>query len=41
MEKRKKAGKYAKKVKAKQRRKNYVVANQLEPNELADVWDED
>lgn len=38
--KRKKAGKYQKKVKAKQRRKTYEADNQLEPSELADVWDE-
>jgi ribosome biogenesis protein BRX1 len=41
LEKRRKAGKYQKKVKAKQRRKTYESANQLEPSELADVWDED
>ncbi|XP_024398120.1 ribosome biogenesis protein BRX1 homolog 1 [Physcomitrium patens] len=39
LEKRKKAGKYQKKVKAKQRRKTWESANQLEPSELADVWD--
>jgi len=41
LEKRRKAGKYQKKVKAKQRRKTYESVNQLEPSELADVWDED
>jgi ribosome biogenesis protein BRX1 len=41
LEKRRKAGKYQKKVKAKQRRKTYESVNQLDPSELADVWDED
>jgi len=41
LEKRRKAGKYQKKVKAKQRRKTYASVNQLDPSELADVWDED
>ncbi|KAG0577517.1 hypothetical protein KC19_5G162400 [Ceratodon purpureus] len=41
LDKKKKAGKYQKKVKAKQRRKTYESVNQLEPSELADVWDED
>ncbi|CAM6009456.1 unnamed protein product [Sphagnum balticum] len=40
-DKRKKAGKYAKKVKAKQRRKAHLDINQTEPNELANVWDEE
>lgn len=39
-EKRAKAGKYVKKVKAKQRRKTHVMTNQLEPDELAGVWNE-
>jgi len=41
LEKRRKAGKYQKKVKAKQRRKTYESVNQLDPSELADVWDEE
>lgn len=41
MEKKKKAGKYVKKVKAKQRRREHVGANQLEPDEFANVWDEE
>jgi hypothetical protein len=40
-DKRKKAGKYAKKVKAKQRRKSHLDINQTEPSELANVWDEE
>jgi len=40
-DKRKKAGKYAKKVKAKQRRKAHLDINQTEPSELANVWDEE
>ncbi|KAI5067090.1 hypothetical protein GOP47_0017618 [Adiantum capillus-veneris] len=39
-EKRAKAGKYVKKVKAKQRRKSHVTMNQIEPDELAGVWNE-
>ncbi|KAJ7526823.1 hypothetical protein O6H91_16G024500 [Diphasiastrum complanatum] len=39
-EKRQKAGKYVKKVKAKQRRRTHVISNLLEPDELADVWHE-
>lgn len=39
-EKRKKAGKYAKKIKAKQRRKMHELSNQLEPDEFADMWNE-
>lgn len=39
-EKRAKAGKYVKKVKAKQRRKTHVMMNQLEPDQLAGVWNE-
>ncbi|CAM6108815.1 unnamed protein product [Calypogeia fissa] len=41
LEKKKKAGKYVKKVKAKQRRREHMGANQLEPDELANVWDEE
>ncbi|VAH51731.1 unnamed protein product [Triticum turgidum subsp. durum] len=37
-EKRKKAGKYAKKVKAKVRRKMHEMENTLEPDEFADLW---
>uniref|UniRef100_A0ACD5ZIX2 Uncharacterized protein n=1 Tax=Avena sativa TaxID=4498 RepID=A0ACD5ZIX2_AVESA len=38
LEKRKKAGKYAHKVKAKVRRKEHEKANHLEPDEFADIW---
>ncbi|KAI5649307.1 hypothetical protein M9H77_35312 [Catharanthus roseus] len=40
LEKRQKAGKYAKKVKAKTRRKMHEMANPLEVDELAHMWDE-
>jgi len=40
LEKRKKAGKYAKKVKAKTRRKMHELSNPLEPDEFADMWKE-
>lgn len=40
LEKRKKAGKYAKKVKAKTRRKMHEMSNPLEPDEFADMWKE-
>lgn len=36
--KRVKAGKYVTKVKAKQRRKQHLAANQLEADEMADLW---
>jgi ribosome biogenesis protein BRX1 len=39
-EKKAKAGKYVKKVKAKQRRKTHLAANPLQPDELADVWED-
>ncbi|KAG8071247.1 hypothetical protein GUJ93_ZPchr0006g42997 [Zizania palustris] len=38
LEKRKKAGKYAKKVKAKGRRKMHEMENTLEPDEFAGLW---
>ncbi|PKA53095.1 hypothetical protein AXF42_Ash019003 [Apostasia shenzhenica] len=38
MEKRKRAGKYVRKVKAKQRRKTHEHENPLEPDEFADLW---
>ncbi|KAG7953649.1 hypothetical protein I3843_12G119800 [Carya illinoinensis] len=38
LEKRKKAGKYAKKVKAKTRRKMHELSNPLESDEFADMW---
>eukprot|EP00268_Persea_americana_P069467 TRINITY_DN986_c1_g1_i4.p1 TRINITY_DN986_c1_g1~~TRINITY_DN986_c1_g1_i4.p1 ORF type:complete len:312 (-),score=65.29 TRINITY_DN986_c1_g1_i4:343-1278(-) len=38
LEKKKKAGKYAKKIKAKTKRKMHAAENQLEPNEFADLW---
>ncbi|KAL7143309.1 hypothetical protein ABFS83_08G183100 [Erythranthe nasuta] len=38
LEKRKKAGKYAKKVKAKTRRKMHEMENPLEVDEFADMW---
>ncbi|KAH7544172.1 hypothetical protein JRO89_XS15G0121200 [Xanthoceras sorbifolium] len=40
LEKKQKAGKYAKKVKAKTRRKMHELSNPLEPNEFADMWRE-
>ncbi|KAG6689358.1 hypothetical protein I3842_11G170400 [Carya illinoinensis] len=40
LEKRKKAGKYAKKVKAKTRRKMHELSNPLEPDEFAEMWKE-
>ncbi|KAG6487124.1 ribosome biogenesis protein BRX1 homolog 1-like [Zingiber officinale] len=41
MAKRKKAGKYTKKLKAKMRRKLHEEANPLEPDEFADLWKEE
>lgn len=38
LEKRQKAGKYAKKVKAKTKRKMHELSNQLEPDEFAELW---
>jgi ribosome biogenesis protein BRX1 len=38
LEKQKKAGKYAKKVKAKVRRKRHEMEHTLEPDEFADMW---
>ncbi|AQK72195.1 Ribosome biogenesis protein BRX1 homolog 1 [Zea mays] len=38
LEKRQKAGKYAKKVKAKVRRKMHEMENTLEPDEFAELW---
>ena len=40
LEKKKKAGKFAKKVKAKTRRKMHELSNPLEPDEFADMWKE-
>ncbi|KAJ9563255.1 hypothetical protein OSB04_008415 [Centaurea solstitialis] len=40
LEKRQKAGKYAKKVKAKTRRKMHEMTNPLEADEFADMWKE-
>lgn len=40
MEKRQKAGKYAKKIKAKKRRKMHELEHPLEPDEFADMWRE-
>ncbi|XP_052178375.1 ribosome biogenesis protein BRX1 homolog 1-like isoform X1 [Diospyros lotus] len=40
LEKRQKAGKFAKKVKAKTRRKMHELSNPLEPDEFADMWKE-
>ncbi|XP_050208137.1 ribosome biogenesis protein BRX1 homolog 2-like [Mercurialis annua] len=40
MEKRKKAGKFEKKVKAKTRRKMHEMSNPLEPDEFAEMWRE-
>ncbi|MQM10545.1 hypothetical protein Taro_043437 [Colocasia esculenta] len=40
LEKKKKAGKFAKKVKAKTRRKMHELENPLEPDEFADLWKE-
>ncbi|KAJ4886540.1 Ribosomal RNA processing Brix domain protein [Raphanus sativus] len=38
LEKRNKAGKFAKKIKAKTRRKMHELSNPLEPDEFADMW---
>jgi ribosome biogenesis protein BRX1 len=38
LEKRKKAGKYIHKVKAKSKRRDHLKANHLEPDEFADIW---
>ena len=38
LEKRQKAGKYVKKVKAKVRRKMHEMENTLEPDEFAELW---
>ncbi|ONK73297.1 uncharacterized protein A4U43_C04F29460 [Asparagus officinalis] len=38
LEKKKKAGRYAKKVEAKTKRKKHETSNQLEPDEFADMW---
>ncbi|QCD85979.1 ribosome biogenesis protein BRX1 [Vigna unguiculata] len=38
LEKKKKSGKFAKKVKAKTRRKMHEMSNPLEPDEFADMW---
>ncbi|KAH1261127.1 Ribosome biogenesis protein BRX1 1 [Glycine max] len=38
LDKRKKTGKFAKKVKAKTRRKMHEMSNPLEPDEFADMW---
>lgn len=38
LEKKQKAGKYAKKVKAKTRRKMHELSNPLEQDEFADIW---
>ena len=40
LEKKQKAGKYAKKVKAKKRRKMHEISNPMEPDEFADMWKE-
>lgn len=40
LEKKSKAGKYMKKIKAKQRRKVHLKVNQVEPDDLAGVWNE-
>lgn len=40
LEKKNKAGKYAKKVKAKARRRMHELSNPLEPDEFADMWKE-
>lgn len=40
LDKKKKAGKFAKKVKAKTRRKMHELSNPLEPDEFADMWKE-
>ncbi|KAJ6776320.1 RIBOSOME BIOGENESIS PROTEIN BRIX [Salix koriyanagi] len=40
LEKKQKAGKFAKKVKAKTRRKMHELSNPLEPDEFADMWKE-
>jgi ribosome biogenesis protein BRX1 len=41
LEKKKKASKYATKVKAKTRRKIHEMENALMPDEFADLWRED
>ncbi|CAH2053634.1 unnamed protein product [Thlaspi arvense] len=41
LEKRNKAGKFAKKIKAKTRRKMHELSNPLEPDEFADMWKDD
>lgn len=41
LEKRNKAGKFAKKIKAKTRRKMHELANPLEPDEFAEMWKDD
>lgn len=40
LQKKKKSGKFAKKVKAKTRRKMHEMSNPLEPDEFADMWKE-
>lgn len=40
LQKKQKTGKYAKKVKAKTRRKMHELSNPLEPDEFADMWKE-
>lgn len=40
LEKKKKAGKFAKKIKAKTKRKMHEMANPLEADEFAHMWDE-
>ncbi|MCD9637640.1 Ribosome biogenesis protein BRX1 2 [Datura stramonium] len=40
LEKKQKAGKYTKKVKAKTRRKMHQLSNPLEVDEFADMWKE-
>ena len=41
LEKRNKAGKFAKKIKAKRRKKMHELSNPLEPDEFADMWKDD
>ncbi|AAF30341.1 unknown protein; 80333-82175 [Arabidopsis thaliana] len=41
LEKRNKAGKFAKKIKAKTRKKMHELSNPLEPDEFADMWKDD
>ncbi|WZZ16894.1 hypothetical protein YC2023_109983 [Brassica napus] len=41
LEKRNKAGNFAKKIKAKTRRKMHDLSNPLEPDEFADMWKDD